>query len=184
MGKRERKARGEGELGQTVLTPPEVFNPCLVALGRTSFDLDPCSHPGSVVPADVRIMLPVHRGAPTAGLILWGDGLERPWSGAVFENPPYVELQHEPRWLSKLATEASPGIAYLPARTSGAWWHEGVLDLAEAIVFLHGRVKHIGEKHHSPFHQVLALYNTGDLGPWVRAFDGTHGKGGRLVRLR
>lgn len=55
-------------------TPPEIFD----ALGLT-FDLDPCAPRwGSHVPSKQRYTLPF-------------DGLEAPWFGIVWVNPPYSQ---------------------------------------------------------------------------------------------
>lgn len=102
-------------------TPPSVFD----ALGL-SFDLDPCS-PGvgrSHVPA--RKHYTIH-----------DDGLNSPWEGTAFVNPPYgSETQH---WMRKLADHGD-GIALVFARTDVKWFHE-VAPKTSLICFVSGRIK-------------------------------------------
>lgn len=94
----------------------------LAALG--AFELDPCS--------------PVGRPWATAvrHLTVEDDGLEVPWSGRVWCNPPYSTL--EP-WLAKMAAHGH-GTALTFARTDTAWFHRWVWHEATALLFLAGRI--------------------------------------------
>jgi phage N-6-adenine-methyltransferase len=69
------------------------------------------------------------------------DGLQRPWWGRVFCNPPYSDI---PAWLKKGRESLGPVtlLVYLvPAWTDRSWWHS---ELAGAEVrFLRGRVPFI-----------------------------------------
>ena len=102
-------------------TPPEIFT----GLGLT-FDLDPCS-PGagkSFVPANKHYTIV-------------DDGLESPWEGTVFVNPPYGA--ETPKWMRKLADHGD-GIALVFSRTDVKWFQEvGVL--ADVVCFVGGRIK-------------------------------------------
>ncbi|WP_280475469.1 DNA N-6-adenine-methyltransferase [Nocardia asiatica] len=100
------------------LTPPGI----LAALGE--FDLDPCA--ASDRPWDTAR----HHIAPP------DDGLSAVWTGRVFLNPPYSDLD---RWLDKLARHGQ-GTALVIARTETAWFVEHVWLKATAVRFLHGRL--------------------------------------------
>lgn len=101
------------------LTPPEIIK----ALGP--FDLDPCS--------------PVIRPWDTAKLHfnVYADGLAQPWKWRVWLNPPYGNKTH--RWLLKLAIHNN-GIALIFARTDTKMFHEIVWKMANAILFIRGRL--------------------------------------------
>ena len=101
------------------LTPPEL----LAKLGP--FDLDPCS--------------PVKRPWPTAEkhLTIEDNGLQKPWSGRVWCNPPYG--RETAIWLAKLA-EHGNGVALIFARTETDMFFRQVWDRADALLFLRGRL--------------------------------------------
>lgn len=95
----------------SVGTPPRVTDAIRTILGPIG--LDPCSHPGSQVPAKVRYYLPEYapQGAPRvfpmpaydttpAHVAVVGDGLVLPWRGfgLVYVNPPYSRLSEDP-WI-------------------------------------------------------------------------------------
>lgn len=100
------------------LTPPGL----VAALGP--FDLDPCS--------------PVERPWPTAArhLTVYDDGLDEPWEGRVWLNPPYSQIE---AWMARLAAHGQ-GTALVFARTETAWWFDSVWGHAGAALFLKGRV--------------------------------------------
>lgn len=101
------------------LTPPEI----ITALGP--FELDPCAphqRPGWTQAAD----------AYTAS----DDGLDMPWDGFVWCNPPYSTI--EP-WMARMA-EHGDGIALVFARCETAWWFDHVWPHATAYLFLRGRL--------------------------------------------
>lgn len=111
----QRPVRGETDVW---LTPPEI----LKAVGP--FDLDPCA--------------PIHRPWDMAErhYTIEDDGLEQPWDGFVWVNPPFgPEAQ---AWLSRLA-EHGNGIGLVPARTETRWFVNEVWRKAHAVLFLHGR---------------------------------------------
>jgi phage N-6-adenine-methyltransferase len=91
------------------------------------FDLDPCCEEHTA----------------KAPLFYTNRGLELPWSGRVFLNPPYSD----PRpWLEKAIQAKAEGhtvVAVLPAATDTRWFHETVIGHAE-VRFLRGRVKWLG----------------------------------------
>lgn len=102
-------------------TPPAVFD----ALGLR-FDLDPCAPPGGVpwVPAD-------HHYSD--------DGLNRPWYGRVWLNPPYGA--EAGAWVNRLADHGN-GIALVFSRTDVKWWHSAA-SRADAICLVRGRLTFI-----------------------------------------
>jgi phage N-6-adenine-methyltransferase len=106
-------------------TPPELVQQLEEEFG--AFDLDPCCEPHTAK-------------APT---FYTEGGLERPWFGRVFLNPPYSN----PRpWLERAIKAKQNGhtvVALLPACTDTKWFHDAVLGHAE-IRFLRGRVKWLG----------------------------------------
>ena len=101
------------------LTPPSIVK----KLGP--FDLDPCS--------------PVNRPWDTAKrhLTILEDGLNRPWSGRVWMNPPYGPKTGA--WMQRLA-EYGNGIALIFARTETQAWHQYIWPKASALLFLKGRL--------------------------------------------
>ncbi len=108
-------------------TPPEFVSALETEFG--AFDLDPCCE--------------MHTAkAPT---FYTAQGLERPWFGRVWLNPPY---SNPSPWLGKAAEVTSNGdaqlvVALLPGATDIGWFHELVLPFAE-IRFIRGRIRFHG----------------------------------------
>src|SRR5260221_5210740 len=106
------------ELSQNYITPKWILD----RLGE--FDLDPCA-------ADPRP---------------WGcaetnwtsHGLDRPWFGTVYLNPPFSRYQVG-EWISRLA-EHGNGVALLHARTEAEWF-EPCWRSASMILFMADRIK-------------------------------------------
>ena len=101
------------------LTPPEIID----ALGP--FDLDPCAAPGQPW-TTAR-----HHYAPPQ------DGLQLPWFGRVWLNPPYG--QQTGLWLDHLSRHGN-GIALVFARTETAMFFEHVWGKVVGALFLEGRL--------------------------------------------
>jgi len=101
------------------LTPPEIVQ----ALGP--FDLDPCA--------------PINRPWPTAARHFTAEdnGLIKPWEGRVWLNPPYG--QETIKWMRRMR-EHRNCIALICARTDTRTWHECVWGVADAILWLRGRL--------------------------------------------
>lgn len=101
--------------GDRRFTLPDTLAKCLELArehaGADSFDLDPC--------ADA-----LAKAAPDA---FYTDGLDRPWHGEVFVNPPWSDIGP---WVSKAWVEVEEGhcknvTMLLPDnRQSTAWWQE------------------------------------------------------------
>lgn len=119
MGKGEHQVSTRDAVG----TPPKIFNLIEEVLGPIG--LDPCSHPGSEVPARIRYYLPQYAppgmphgvfvpmpayGRTPAHHAMVGDGLILPWGpgyGLVYVNPPYSPLDTEPWILRALAHQGA-----------------------------------------------------------------------------
>ncbi len=111
----ERSVRGKDEW----LTPPYIME----ALG--AFDLDPCA--------------PAERPWPTAKehYTIFDNGLNKPWHGRVWLNPPYSKkLEH---WVARLAAHGE-GTALLFARTDTKLFSKYVFRAATAVLFIEGRL--------------------------------------------
>lgn len=144
------------------LTP----KPIVETLGK--FDLDPCGAPG-------------HSLAETTFQIDDGqDGLELPWHGRVWLNPPYGKLTAP--FLGKLA-EHGMGTALVFARTETKMFFDHVWPKASAILFMKGRVSFLDAegvqaKANSGAPSVLVSYGESDA-------EALRVSGlGRFVRLR
>ena len=101
------------------LTPPHIIQ----ALGQ--FDLDPCS--------------PILRPWDTAVMhySVLDDGLQLPWLGRVWLNPPYG--REAATWLKRLSDHGD-GVALIFSRTETEMFQCWVWDRADAILFLTGRL--------------------------------------------
>lgn len=104
-------------------TPPWIFS----RLG-IHFDLDPC-HPEKRIP-----WIPV-----TNTFNIKDDGLQQPWEGLVWLNPPYGK--HTLQWVQRMDQHRN-GVLLVFARTD-CQWYQDYISQADAILFLKGRVKFI-----------------------------------------
>lgn len=100
------------------LTPPGWIE----ALGP--FDLDPCAS--------------MHQPWTTANLEWRSCGLDHPWQGMVWLNPPYGPPKVIEPWMARMALHRD-GIACIPARTETRCWFKYVWPVAELILFVKGR---------------------------------------------
>lgn len=117
----------EGWTSDKWSTPPEMVRELESEFG--AFDLDPCCEEHTAK-------------APT---FYTRDGVEQPWFGNVWLNPPY---SNPTPWLMRArhATETGEAelvVALLPGATDTAWFHEQVLPFAE-LRFIRGRVRFYG----------------------------------------
>lgn len=114
-----------GSHQRTVGLSQAHFTPRLIVDALGPFNLDPCA--GEPRPWDC------------AADNYTRDGLERPWRGLVWLNPPFDRYQVG-KWVERLA-EHGTGIALLHARTETAWfkpcWQAacGMLFLAQRLKF-------------------------------------------------
>lgn len=128
------------------LTPPDL----LKNLGW--FDLDPCA--------------PIKRPWDTAQnhFTIEDDGLNQPWKGRVWCNPPYGK--EAGKWLARMA-EHENGLALIFARTETKTFFSEVWNKAAALLFIEGRLHfhHVnGDRanSNSGAPSVLIAYSYGD----------------------
>lgn len=128
------------------LTPPSLIK----ALGE--FDLDPCS--------------PIVRPWDTAKkhFNVNDNGLMQDWCGRVWCNPPYGNYAES--WLEKCAMHGN-AICLTFARTETKMFFRCVWDMADAVLFIKGRLKffHVdgteGDSAGAP--SVLIAYGKGNV---------------------
>jgi phage N-6-adenine-methyltransferase len=116
-----------------------------------AFDLDPCSSTHNRRNASVRAK--VHYTVDD-------DGLNLPWHGKVFVNPPYGRQLR--LWTAKAKNEALIGnanlvVALIPARTDTIWWHEDIAGHA-TVFFLRGRLSFGDCGQAAPFPSALIIW--------------------------
>jgi hypothetical protein len=112
---------------QTQLTPEYVLGPVRRALGGT-IDLDPCTTIENPCDASRFYAPPV-------------DGLQYPWRGRIFVNPPYGKARES--WVRKCAVAGCNGsrvVLLIPSATDTRIFQEALAS-ATAVVFIKGRVK-------------------------------------------
>lgn len=86
------------------------------------------------------------------------NGLEQPWTGYVWCNPPYG--RNIGKWVEKAWKSAREGatiVMLLPARTDTAWFHNYIYGQAE-IRFIRGRLKFGGSKNSAPFPSMVVVF--------------------------
>lgn len=138
-------------------TPPHIIE----SVQRVfAIDLDPCSN-SKATPA-----VPAHYH-----LTREDNGLEHPWLGAVYMNPPYGRELAD--WVRKLVTEFENGhtteaIALVPSRTDTQWFRQ----LAQfPRCFLWGRLQFSGHDNAAPFPSMV-VYLGQRLDRFRQAFAG------------
>ena len=109
-------------------TPKKYFD----AIGLT-YDLDP-AHPGLGTP---------HCFVPVKEVYtINDDGLNQPWHGLVFCNPPYGARRGHVPWLQKLIAHNN-GVGLFRAYTSADWFHDVLLPARAVLMFPRGKIKFI-----------------------------------------
>jgi phage N-6-adenine-methyltransferase len=86
------------------------------------------------------------------------DGLQQPWAGVCWCNPPYGTVIG--RWVQKACDASHAGalvVCLLPSRTGSGWWQRYVLPYAE-IRYLDRRIKFVGAPSSAPFDSTLAIF--------------------------
>jgi phage N-6-adenine-methyltransferase len=84
------------------------------------------------------------------------NGLEQPWNGTCWMNPPYGRTIG--KWVKRAAEAASNGmtvVCLLPARTDTAWWHDYCA--MHEVRFIRGRLKFSGAKNSAPFPSAVVV---------------------------
>jgi site-specific DNA-methyltransferase (adenine-specific) len=116
------------------------------------FDLDPCAATTDRRKARVkaRVLLTAE-----------DDGLNAPWRGRVFVNPPYSRGLSD--WIRKCVMESQRGclvVALIPARPDTSYWHDLVAGKAD-IFMLRGRLKFGDADNSAPFASAVVVWNAG-----------------------
>lgn len=85
------------------------------------------------------------------------DGLAQDWSNdVVFMNPPYGRVIGD--WIKKAKESNTTVVCLVPARTDTRWWHDNVINDADEIRFIKGRLKFGGQKNSAPFPSAVIIY--------------------------
>jgi len=89
------------------------------------------------------------------------DGLQQPWDGVCWMNPPYGRTIGQ--WMQKASEAASGGatvVCLVPARTDTKWWQAYCLDCE--VRFIKGRLRFGEGKYPAPFPSaVIVMRPTG-----------------------
>jgi len=104
-------------------TPREIFDALNV-----HFDLDPCSSGKDRVPAANKYTKDM-------------SGLDRPWDGMVWMNPPFGGRNGHVPWLRKFVYHGN-GIGLCRAYTSAEWFHVWMPHM-DGLLFPRGKTKFI-----------------------------------------
>jgi phage N-6-adenine-methyltransferase len=126
-------------------TPPELF---AVLDAEFGFDLDVCANKSN--------------SKCKRFYSEQDDGLSKDWTGTCWMNPPYGRGVID-KWLKK-ASE-SPGaivVALIPSRTGPPWWHRYVMERADEIRFLRGKLKFVGASSVAGFCSAVVVYRNQD----------------------
>lgn len=86
------------------------------------------------------------------------DGLEQPWTGRVWCNPPYG--RNVGQWVKKAHDTASGGgfvVMLLPARTDTRWFHDYIYGKTE-VRFIKGRLKFGSCQNAAPFPSMVVIF--------------------------
>lgn len=148
---------GNSSVDQCWQTPTELLE-ALYKVFR--FDLDPCAATKTRQGVKARVRYTAE-----------DDGLNLPWHGVVFMNPPYGRTLGD--WVAKGRSEQENGranivVALLPARPDTRYWHEHVASRA-TVYFLKGRLKFGAGEQSAPFPSALVIW--GDIGPKISRLD-------------
>ena len=88
------------------------------------------------------------------------DGLEHPWKGTVWCNPPYGRGIGQ--WVRRAlfaSVSGSTVVMLLPARTDTKWFHDYIYKRNNVeIRFIRGRLKFGGSKNPAPFPSMVVVF--------------------------
>jgi len=135
-------------------TPSYIIEVSDTILG--GIDLDPCAEPRKY---QRRVPAKIHWD-------IYDNGLNKPWEGKIFLNPPYSDPG---AWVSTLCYWYDKGtvtraIALLPSSVETVWFYRFVWQKASAICFLTGRLRFLDilddfkSKHPARAGSALAYY--------------------------
>jgi site-specific DNA-methyltransferase (adenine-specific) len=125
-------------------TPQSFFN----KLNKMyKFTLDPCSTP--------------HSAKCERYYTLEDDGLSRSWKNeTVFVNPPYGKIKD---WVKKAHDESVNNgtvvVMLIPARTDTRYWHDYIMEEADSIYFVKGRLKFGNSPNSAPFPSAVVVFD-------------------------
>lgn len=113
-------------------TPAEYIEAAKQVLGE--IDLDPASSPAANQVVQAKYFLTIE-----------DDGLEHPWYGRVWMNPPYAADLIQ-KFIDKFAGhvrngDIEEGIVLVNNATETAWFHQ-LIEVANAVVFPRGRIRY------------------------------------------
>lgn len=86
------------------------------------------------------------------------DGLDQPWTGRVWCNPPYG--RNVGQWVKKAHDTASGGgfvVMLLPARTDTRWFHDYIYGKTE-VRFIKGRLNFGSCQNAAPFPSMVVIF--------------------------
>lgn len=88
----------------------------------------------------------------------YDDALKQEWVGVCWMNPPYGRGVID-KWLQK-ASESPKAtvVALIPSRTGPPWWHRYVMEKADEIRFIRGKLKFKGAKSVAGFCSAIVIY--------------------------
>ena len=89
------------------------------------------------------------------------NGLEQPWHGACWMNPPYGRAIG--LWMRKAYESHLTGatvVCLVPSRTDTRWWHDYAMK--GQIEFIRGRLKFGDAKNSAPFPSALVVFSKGN----------------------
>lgn len=88
------------------------------------------------------------------------DGLNQPWSGVCWCNPPYgreIGSWIRRAWIS--SAEGNTVVMLLPARTDTRWFHDYIYRKNRVEVrFIRGRLRFGGSKNSAPFPSMVVIF--------------------------
>lgn len=106
------------------------------------------------------------------------DGLTKEWKGNVWMNPPYAQPIIQ-QFCDKLRQEIEHGntkqACVLVNNATETAWLQGLLDFADAVWFIKGRIKYInvdGEQANSPLQGQCMLYFGENVQQFISACNG------------
>lgn len=148
-------------------TPEEIWGAVQRVFGQRP-DLDPCGNPNAFFGAKRTIWLPKWRPCnepdcdqhPVPSSVVFRDGLEMPWTGRVYANPPF-DHRNLGAFMAKARVESRTNeasvILLAPSKTGLKCWQREVPS-AQAVCFINHRLKFIGNSDPALFDCALILW--------------------------
>ena len=109
------------------------------------------------------------------------DGLSKSWRNeVVFVNPPYSDVGS---WVAKAYYESTNNgatvVMLIPSRTDTRYWHDYIMNGANKIYFIKGRLKFENGSHKvshaAPFPSAVVVFDLGQFrwsnGPMVKTLE-------------